>query len=301
MNSNTPVLLSFTVVFSLSFLSGCSEDSQMTSENPSPQTNQLALPAPIKQAEAAPVKDEVSIAHLAINKPETNKNSQTQSNAGDPPNFSDFPAGSQRKDAFFDYMVPIIQQANQEILSKRSQAKTLFKNTASLSEQDQAFLNQLADKYDVAPFDAKNPKDQAALLSRVDQIPVSLAIAQAANESAWGTSRFAKKANNYYGQWCFSKGCGLVPKQRTTGATHEVRAFKHPKDSVKSYLHNLNTHRTYAKLREIRASQRQHNQNLSGEKMAQGLVNYSQRKQAYVKELQSMIRYNKLNRFNLSS
>jgi len=297
-NTSYPVLL--TLLLSANLLGGCSEEPETKTSIAEPKSQQLTLPTPIEQAEAAPLKDDVDIAHLAIKKPEAVEKTAT---AGDPPNFSDFPAGSQRKDAFFDYMVPLIQQANQRILSKRQQAQTLFakSKTQSLSQQDMAWLNQLADQYDVAPFDIKNPKDQAALLSRVDQIPVSLAVAQAANESAWGTSRFAKKANNYYGQWCFTKGCGLVPAKRSAGATHEVRAFKHPKDSVKSYLHNLNTHRTYAKLREIRATQRKQNQSLSGDKMAQGLVNYSQRKQAYVKELQSMIRYNKLNRFNLSS
>lgn len=214
-----------------------------------------------------------------------------------PPNFKDFPAGSQRKAAFFNYMAPLIHTANQQILVKRARIKEIT-NHFKITKKDQNWLKQEAEFYGVAPFDPLNPEHQKALLSRVDKIPTSLALAQAANESAWGTSRFARKANNYFGQWCFTKGCGLVPAKRTEGAIHEVRAFKHPYNSIVSYLHNLNTHATYQKLRTLRAQARQKNQSFTGIELAEGLVNYSARKHEYVKELQSMIRYNKLSRFN---
>jgi len=196
-------------------------------------------------------------------------------------------------------MVPLIQSANQDVLATRNRLQDLISQPKNLAQKDQAWLVSIAEKYGLDQFDLTDIQQRQELLKRVDEIPVSLALAQTANESAWGTSRFARKANNYYGQWCFSKGCGLVPKQRNKGAIHEVRAFDYPYDSIKSYIHNLNTHRTYKKLRSIRRQQRSQQQPLSGIKMAEGLVNYSQRKHEYVKELQSMIRYNNLERFNL--
>lgn len=214
-----------------------------------------------------------------------------------PPLFKEFAAGTPRKKAFFKFMVPLIHQANQQVMKKREHLKTLI-SAQTLSKNDQAWLKKEGDLYGLEDLNPNKKSDLKALLTRIDRVPTSLALAQGANESAWGTSRFARKANNYYGQWCFSKGCGLVPKQRTKGAIHEVRAFKHPYYSVKSYIHNLNSHRTYAQLRKIRAQLRQKNQPLTGLKMTEGLVNYSARKHEYVKELQSMIRYNKLTQYN---
>jgi len=213
------------------------------------------------------------------------------------PNFKDFAAGSPRKQAFFEFMAPLIKQANTHILEKRQHLQSLMKK-ASLTKNDQAWLNQQANAYNLDDFDPTNTADLNALLTRIDAIPAALALAQGANESAWGTSRFARKANSYFGQWCFSKGCGLVPKQRNDGAIHEVRAFDHPYESVVSYIHNLNSHRTYQKLREIRAKTRQKGQTPTGLEMAEGLINYSARKHKYVKELQSMIRYNNLTQYN---
>ncbi|MDG4811518.1 glucosaminidase domain-containing protein [Hydrogenovibrio sp. 3SP14C1] len=217
-----------------------------------------------------------------------------------PPQFKEFAAGPPRKDAFFKFMVPLIHQANQQVMQKRAHLKTLIA-AQTLSKKDQAWLKKEGDLYGLENLDPNKAADLKALLVRIDVVPTSLALAQGANESAWGTSRFARQANNFFGQWCFSKGCGLVPKQRTKGAIHEVRAFDHPYFSVKSYIHNLNSHRTYAQLRKIRAQLRQQNQPLTGLKMTEGLVNYSARKHEYVKELKSMIRYNKLTQYNQTS
>jgi len=217
-----------------------------------------------------------------------------------PPQFKEFAAGPPRKDAFFKFMVPLIHQANQQVMKKRAHLKTLIA-AQTLSKKDQAWLKEEGDLYGLENLNPNKAADLKALLVRIDVVPTSLALAQGANESAWGTSRFARQANNYFGQWCFSKGCGLVPKQRTKGAIHEVRAFDHPYFSVKSYIHNLNSHRTYAQLRKIRAQLRQKNQPLTGLKMTEGLVHYSARKHEYVIELKSMIRYNKLTQYNQTS
>lgn len=217
-----------------------------------------------------------------------------------PPKFKEFAAGPPRKQAFFKFMAPLIHQANQQVMEKRAHLKSLIA-APTLSKTDQAWLKEEGDLYGLEDLNPNKTSDLKALLTRIDVVPTSLALAQAANESAWGTSRFARQANNYFGQWCFSKGCGLVPKQRNKGAIHEVRAFDHPYYSVKSYIHNLNSHRTYAQLRKIRAQLRQQKQPLTGLKMTEGLVNYSARKHEYVEELQSMIRYNKLTQYNQKS
>jgi len=162
-------------------------------------------------------------------------------------------------------------------------------------------LQQKAQTYQV-PFDSATPLTTLKKLKpKIDKIPVSLALAQAANESAWGTSRFARDGHNYFGQWCYTPGCGLVPKQRAQSATHEVKRFSHPFASVKSYLHNLNTHAAYRNFRQMRAQQRAQKQSLDSIRLAQGLKQYSQRGLAYVEELQAMIRYNQLTQFDAAS
>ncbi|MEY3016873.1 MAG: hypothetical protein RL336_8, partial [Pseudomonadota bacterium] len=147
-----------------------------------------------------------------------------------------------------------------------------------------------------------SPSDQIAVLwRRVDSVPPSLALAQAANESAYGTSRFAVEANNLYGQWCFRPGCGLVPNARLDEANHEVRKFATPVASVRSYMYNLNTNRAYAALRQVRSNLRHQNKTPTGLAMVETLMHYSSRGQDYVNELAAMIRHNKLSEFDLSS
>ena len=132
------------------------------------------------------------------------------------------------------------------------------------------------------------------LLVRVDIIPVSLALAQAANESAWGTSRFAREGNNIFGQWCFDEGCGLVPGQRADDASHEVRSFSSVEASVRAYFRNLNTNPTYEYLRELRAQMRMKGKPLDSRALAQGLLRYSERGHVYISELYDIIRVNDL-------
>nr|WP_285817562.1 glucosaminidase domain-containing protein [Echinimonas agarilytica] len=125
--------------------------------------------------------------------------------------------------------------------------------------------------------------------SRINTVPVALALAQAAKESGWGTSRFARQGNNLFGQWCFSKGCGLVPLQRKPGAKHEVATFDSPAYSVDAYVRNINANGAYQLLR-------QHRQSLQNQAMPElvkalilGLGSYSERGQAYVHEVDAMI------------
>jgi Bax protein len=203
----------------------------------------------------------------------------------------------EKKANFFSFLHPMIKKANADVLQQRKQLVEIKKNLPSLSDQETEVLAALAQTYKVS--NELPLKQQIQELNvKINTIPASLVLAQAANESAWGTSRFAREGNNYFGQWCFSKGCGMVPRSRNSGANHEVADFDSPYDSVKSYIKNLNRHATYAPLRDLRQQAIDNNQAVTGVVLAQGLIGYSERREEYVKEIQNMIRYNKLSRFN---
>jgi Bax protein len=214
------------------------------------------------------------------------------------PDFGKFDAGQPRKAAFFDYFSPLIEKRNGSVVKSRQALLTLHQELSDLDNDEKHQVQSMAAYYRINNFDIENDDDWQELLARVNAIPVSLALAQAANESAWGTSRFAREANNFYGQWCFQKGCGLVPARRDKNKTHEVAAFKSPEESVERYIHNLNSHNAYKTLRKIRNRLRTENKLITGIELAEGLLHYSERGKEYIKELQSMIKFNKLTRFD---
>ena len=130
------------------------------------------------------------------------------------------------------------------------------------------------------------------MLVRVDIIPTSLVLVQAANESAWGTSRFARIGLNFFGIWCYRTGCGMVPGGRNTGAKHEVAAFQSVDAAVSGYFNNINKHNAYHVFRTIRAELRAQDQPLDAEILATGLLPYSERGAQYVLDLTDMLRHN---------
>jgi Bax protein len=130
-------------------------------------------------------------------------------------------------------------------------------------------------------------------LNRVDIVPVSMIMAQAALESAWGKSRFFKEAKNIFGQWTW-KGKGLVPKHRKAGLTHKIKLFSTYQNSLRSYLLNINRGWAYKKLRTLRAKLRAENKIISGSILAAGLDKYSGKKEQYVDIIRSVIRHNNL-------
>jgi len=195
-----------------------------------------------------------------------------------------------KKRKFFNALRPMVRAENQRIREQRQFLLSL-KTKGSISQQDKQKVAKLLKSYRLErKRDGSIP--WKALLKRVDTVPLELVLSQAANESAWGTSRFARKANNLFGQWCFSKGCGLVPKRRNAGSTHEVASFKSPQLSVRSYLRNLNTGRVYKGLRDIRATKRAEGKQATAYELAAGLIKYSERGDEYVKEIRAMIKYN---------
>jgi Bax protein len=216
------------------------------------------------------------------------------------PDFKLIPAGAERKKAFFDYFYPLVRKRNVELANTRQQILQMQKNKNNLSENDIAKLNQLAVQSKMASFSADSAKDWRTLLRRVDTVPPSLALAQAANESAWGTSRFALKGSNFFGQWCFKPGCGIVPASRAQNLKHEVAKFPSAEASVRSYIRNLNTNSSYANLRQIRENLRNQKKNITGHDLAPGLTKYSERGEEYISELRSMIKFNKLTQYDLA-
>jgi len=207
-------------------------------------------------------------------------------------NFLDYPAGSERKQAFVAYLRPLIEDRNRSLLADRQKLINLSQKQ-KLNIREQRWLRHISQNYGNSTFDTDDNTHWSALLEKIDIIPVSLALAQAAKESGWGSSRFAREANNYFGQWCYTAGCGLVPKDRDDDASHEVTHFESVKDSVVSYIHNLNTNPAYKKLRELRDQLRQSDKAITGYHLAEGLKNYSARGLAYISEIQALILNNK--------
>ncbi|WP_374764778.1 glucosaminidase domain-containing protein [Yunchengibacter salinarum] len=193
----------------------------------------------------------------------------------------------ERKQAFFDFMRPIVKAENRRISALRDRLQA-----ARQDKTPPAWVADVAENYGVDWSGEGRESEWRALLRRVDTVPLPLVLAQAANESSWGRSRFARKGNNFFGQWCFSKGCGIVPKRRSAGKNHEVASFDTVNAAVRAYLHNINTSGAYGGLRDIRYTARQQARKPKAEALAAGLTRYSERGAAYVSEIRAMIRVN---------
>ena len=215
------------------------------------------------------------------------------------PDFSEYPAGEKRKQEFFTFLLPHISERNEEILNTRQKLLALQEKKDKLNWFQKNKVKKLAAEYNIEEFSPENKNHWDSLLRRVDVVPPSLALAQAANESAWGTSRFAREGNNLYGQWCYTPGCGIVPDARPTDATYEVASYKSVTESVETYIRNLNRNSAYSQLRDIRKQLRENNDAISGQQLAAGLLRYSERGEAYIEELRNMISYNELGQLDL--
>jgi Bax protein len=123
-------------------------------------------------------------------------------------------------------------------------------------------------------------------------------LAQAANESNWGRSRFAEDFNNYFGIWCFKKGCGVVPNKRDDNASHEVASFKSLEECIDYYVLNINRSYAYEDLRLLRKEQRDNSKAITGILLADGLANYAYPGNEYIDSIKSVIQYNQLERYD---
>ncbi len=198
------------------------------------------------------------------------------------PSFDSIESTVVRKEVFFNYLLPVIHKKNAEIVALR--------NAISNNELNDNQLNDLAKKYRV------ETPSKGELLKVIDILPPSLVLAQAANESDWGRSRFAKDFNNYFGIWCFTKGCGVIPKDRDEDATHEVASFNSLEDCIDYYVLNINRSYAYEDLRLMRKNQRENLQPITGTLLAQGLGNYAFPGDEYIESIQTLINFNQLER-----
>ncbi|KPH96159.1 glucosaminidase [Pseudoalteromonas porphyrae] len=210
------------------------------------------------------------------------------------PKFDSFTDVKEKKHAFFDFIRPHIEAENKKIRQQRATleiALMMLQYDEPLNEKQTKQVKAILNSYKLP--DTINSLSLNQALRRVDIIPKELALMQAANESAWGTSRFARIGLNFFGQWCYSKGCGMVPNRRNAEAKHEVAAFKSVRAAVNSYFKNINTHGAYKELRSIRADLRRQQKPVSATKLTYGLISYSERREAYIEELNQMINQNR--------
>ena len=205
----------------------------------------------------------------------------------------------EKKSLFFRLLAPVALYVNERILEDRSHAQELLASQAAgraLAADDREWLANLALTYEVpgadpGPIDAT---EGAELLSRVDAIPLSLELAQGAIESGWGTSRFADVGNSLFGQWSFAGGIQPEEQRTETHGDHRVAAFQSTGLSAWSYALNLNTHDAYADFRRKRAEGREHGERPRGRDLVDTMNRYSERGTAYVAELKTIMRQNKL-------
>ncbi len=201
----------------------------------------------------------------------------------------------EKKRSFFSFLRPIIEAENERVFNKRKKLLGLYKKhigKAVLSPEERMWLDRLQAGYRINYADDDSEFVWTELLRRIDVLPVELALTQAAKESGWGGSRFARMGNNIFGQQCFVKGCGIIPGRRDEGAIHEVKKFKSLNDSVRSYIHNLNTNIAYDGFRQLRFDQRQTGEELEAYSLISGLPSYSERGEAYLEELRAMLMAN---------
>ena len=195
-----------------------------------------------------------------------------------------------RKDFFIQIVLPLIIQENNNI---RLDRKMLFSiiNKSNNTNAEKQWLEKKYKQYGV------NSRDLSTLKIRMDEIPASLAIAQAAKETGWGTSRFAQEGNALFGQWTWS-GEGLKPKDAEKGKGHKVMKFNVLQASVRAYQRNLNTHTTYKDFRKARAEFRDSKKPLDSMVLAKYLNKYAETGEQYVEVLQKIIDQNKLKDFD---
>ncbi|MFC0338966.1 Bax protein [Kushneria avicenniae] len=202
------------------------------------------------------------------------------------PDLREHAAGSDRKIAFFNLMIPLIEKANDEIQNDREWLLHM-RDQPKWTTGSRKRLASICNDYGLSCKNEQSVK-WSSLLSRVDTVPIQLVLIQAVEESGWGTSRFAREGNNLFGMRCFGNSCGL--EQIGTGSGYQ--SFDTVYDGIEAYMRNLNTHRAYEKLRDRRAALRDKDKNVNALALIPSLQNYSIRGDAYLAALQSLLSTN---------
>ena len=197
---------------------------------------------------------------------------------------------NKRKNLFIQIILPLIIKENNSIKLDRKKLFSIL-NKSKNSKIEKIWLNSKFKQYGVVN------KDLSSLKIRLDEIPTSMAIAQAAKETGWGTSRFAQEGNALFGQWTWS-GDGIKPSDADDDSNHKVMKFKILQASVKAYQRNLNTHSSYKDFRSARAELRDSGKKLNSMILSEHLVKYAETGKEYVKILQQIIRQNNLTDFD---
>jgi Bax protein len=195
-----------------------------------------------------------------------------------------------RKNLFIQIILPLIIEENNRIKLNRKKIYSIL-NKNHNSNAEKKWLNEKFKQYGVLN------KDLSTLKVRMDEVPVSLAIAQAAKETGWGTSRFALEGNALFGQWTWSKK-GISPKKKDPDQNHKILQFQILKASVRAYKNNLNTHNAYKEFREARAKLRQNGDKINGLELTQYLQKYASIGKKYVDILENIITRNSLTDFD---
>ena len=210
-----------------------------------------------------------------------------------------------KKEIFFRALLPLVLYANESIRIDRKRLEMIsaqHRAGSSIDDGTRRWLNELARAYRVSVASqagsvlSRSELDSIinALMQRVDRIPASLALGQAAYESAYGTSRFTLLGNALFGQWTFD-GSGIAPaEQRAWKGNYKIASFDWPLESVHAYMRNLNTHQAYQPLRTLRMQLRKKSRMATGMELAGTLLNYSEKGEEYVQTLRSIIRTNGL-------
>ena len=194
-----------------------------------------------------------------------------------------------KKETFIKIVLPLVVAENERILADREKLKILSVKKFTTDPEKQ-WIRQKLLEYKVKKGDLKE------LLVRMDIIPTSIALAQAAKESGWGTSRFALEGNAIFGQWTWS-GQGIAPLERANDKNHKILKFPILRASVKAYKNNLNTHKSYSKFRAKRLNLREKKKIISGLELTETLNNYAQTGSEYTKILNQIIKQNRLTDF----
>ena len=191
----------------------------------------------------------------------------------------------EKKETFLQILLPLVVAENQAIKEDREYLLKLLKGNETVDSKK--WLNKKYKKYKVTD------KNINELIEKIDIIPTSIALAQAAKESGWGTSRFALEGNAVYGQWTWN-GDGIEPLEKTKNQSHKILKFPLLRASVKAYIANLNTHNGYKSFRKKRAMLRSENKKLEGVKLIHELENYAQTGKEYTRILEQIIKQNDL-------
>ena len=210
---------------------------------------------------------------------------------------------SESKKDFVKTLLPLISYENQNILLERSKLeniKIFLDDNNTLHKTDLEFLNKISKKYKIKTSDKHKYDLVNVLLDRVDVIPNSIVLAQAANESGWGTSRFAKEFNALFGEYTYDYSDGVVPLLRKEGEKHLVKSFESVNKSVQSYFNNLNSHYAYKDFREVRKIMREKNNFSNLNLLIEELDSYAADIN-YIKIINSIIDVNKFHQFDAFS